>query len=263
MNSAKRLYELFTIVKNNRTSETSNAVWIKAFELESEPLEQHEDIGMACFAAVREEIELLRSELRDKECPEDLYTNSLAQLKSSVSPSQISIPWNQLVDRIGLDSLMMLNWADWYLGQNEVDLSGEERAKLLESVEQMIAEMSAASLPTFSKQMILRHLDAIRRALQTYKAQGIEPLLKALNETTGAMTTQKSHVTADFEKSDSNGKGVFGKAINLLHKAADFAEKAQKVKKGVDATILLVHQFSQLWQQFPALPGITDSVPTI
>lgn len=260
MNSAKRLHELFAAAKANRSPEASYTVWIKAFELQSEPAEEHEDIGMACVAAVREEIELLRSALHDKGCPEDLYVHALASLKSSVSPSQIAVPWNQLVDRIGSECLMMLSWAGWALGQDEEALSQQERAKLLQDVEKMIAELGAAGIPTFTKHLILRHLEAVRRALQAYKAQGIEPLIKALNETTGAMTIQKGHVAADVAKAEKDGKGIISKAMGVFNKAAEFADKAQKIQKGIDSTVQIAHQVNTLWHQLPdlpALPGIT------
>lgn len=256
MNSATRLHALFTAARANRSTEASYSIWIKAFDLQSEPQEEHEDIGMACVAAVREEIELMRSALRDKGCPEDLYVHAVASLKSSVAPSQLAAPWNQIVDRIGSECLMMLNWAGWVLGKEEEALSQEERNKLLSDVEKMIDELESVGVPPFTKQLILRHLEAVRRALQAYKARGIEPLMKALNETTGAMATQKAHVSADVATADQAQKGVIGKAMGVLNKVAEFADRAQKVQKGLDSAVQIAHQVRNMWHQLPDLPAL-------
>jgi hypothetical protein len=256
MNSARRLFEIFTSARSQRAAHASYLTWVQAFELQAERADQHEDIGMACIVAVREEIELLRAALRDKDCPEKLYVDSLNSLKSIAAPSQIAIPWNQIVDRIGVDHLMMLNWAGWLLGKEEVLLSNQERTKLLEEVEKMIVEIEAAGLPNFTKQLVRRHLETVRRALNAYKAQGIEPLMRALNETTGAMTTQKTHIATDVAKADGEAKGVIAKAMGVLSKVADFADKAQKVQKGIDSVAQIAHHVNTLWHQLPDLPAL-------
>lgn len=209
---------------------------------------------MACVAAVRDEIEILRVALTDKGCPQELYEASLAQLKAVAAPGLFAAGWNQIVDRIGIDHLMMLRWAGWVLGQQEALLADEERAALLADVEQVLARIKESSIPTFTQQMVARHLEAVRRALLAYRVQGVEPLSKALNETTGAMTTQKGHIVADVAKADAEEKGLLAKAMGVIHQAAELADKAEKFHKGIDSTIKIAHQISNLWQQLPNIP---------
>lgn len=84
MNSAKRLYDLFYEAKSSRSQEASYKLWIKIFQLDGEPPEQHEDIGSSCMTAIREELETMTAALEDCGVPNELLRGSVDALRAVV-----------------------------------------------------------------------------------------------------------------------------------------------------------------------------------
>lgn len=253
MNSAKRLFDLFSAAKANRSQEASFKNWIQVFNLEGEPAEQYEDIGASCMAAVRDELDVLAESLLDQGVPDELFRWGTDELRGIVSPTQFSNGWNHLVDRIGREHLNMLRWADWVLGGDEQEVDAAELAKLIAELDELIAQLEASSLRRFTKDLMLRHLNSVRKSLRTYRARGIEPVNAALNETLGAMSVRTAHVKEDLSQSDPEATGIFSKAANMINKVVKVAENAQKVQKGIDAGIQIAHQVQQIWNAFPEI----------
>ncbi|MGJ7915546.1 hypothetical protein ACI48D_08755 [Massilia sp. LXY-6] len=253
MNSAKRLYDLFYEAKSSRSQEASYKLWIKIFQLDGEPAEQHEDIGSSCMTAIREELEGVSATLEDRGVPAELFRGGLDALRAIVSPTQFSAGWNHLADRVGQEHLMMLRWADWALDGSECEISQDERTKLIEDLDSLIAEFEASSIPRFTKELMLRHLNSVRKSLRVYRARGIDSVHAALNETIGAMSTRTSQVSADLNHADPDAKSIFGKAADMINRVVVVAEKAQKIQKGIDAGIQVAHQVEKIWA---ALPGM-------
>lgn len=255
MNSAKRLYDLFSEAKNSRSQEPAYLVWIKVFQLQGEPSEQHEDVGASCMTAMREELEILMAELQDRGCPVELFRDSVDALRAVVSPSQFAAGWNHLTDRIGQEHLVMLRWANWVLDGEECEIDREERARLILELDKVIAEFESSTVPTFTKELMMRHLNSVRRSLRIYRARGIEPVHSALHETIGAMSTRTAQVSADLDRADTEAKGVFGRAAEMINKVVVVAEKAQKIQKGIDAGIQVAHQVKEIWAALPGVGG--------
>lgn len=147
----------------------------------------------------------------------------------------------------------MLRWADWALDGAESEISQDERTQLIEDLDRLIEEFEASSIPRFTKELMLRHLNLVRNALRVYRARGIDPVHAALNETIGAMSTRTSHVSADLNHADPGAKSIFGKAADMINRVVVVAEKAQKIQKGIDAGIQVAHQVEKIWA---VLPGI-------
>lgn len=254
MNSAKRLYDLFSEAKKSRSQAATFHVWIETFGLQGEPAQLHEDIGASCMAAIREELELLAAELEDRGCPDELFREAINKLRYVVSPSQFSAGWNHLSDHVGLEHLMALRWAGWLLDGEECAINQDERSRLIDELDKVIAELESSSVGPFTKNLMLRHLNAVRRALRVYRARGIEPVHSALNETIGAMTTRRTQMAADLEGADKESSGLFRRAADMINKVVVVAEKAQKVQKGIETGIQVAHQLKEIWI---ALPGMT------
>jgi hypothetical protein len=253
MNSAKRLYDLFSEAKASRSQEASYKLWIQVFKLEGEPTEQYEDVGSSCMTAMREELEALVATLQDRGVPDDLFRSGIDTLRGIVSPSQFSAGWNHLVDRVGQEHLVMLRWADWVLDGIECEIKPEERAQLIVDLDNLIAEFESSTIPRFTKDLMLRHLNSVRRSLRVYRARGIDPVHAALHETIGAMSTRTAQVAADLDQAAPEAKSIFSKAAEMINKVVVVAEKAQKIQKGIDAGVQVAHHVEKIWA---TLPGI-------
>ncbi|MYM42219.1 hypothetical protein GTP27_23285 [Pseudoduganella sp. CY13W] len=157
------------------------------------------------------------------------------------------------MDRIGKEHLNMLRWADWVLGGDEQEVDPAELAKLITELDELIAQLEASSLRRFTKDLMLRHLNSVRKSLRTYRVRGIEPVNAALNETLGAMSVRTAHVKEDLSQSDPEATGIFSKAADMINKVVKVAENAQKVQKGIDAGIQIAHEVQQIWNAFPGI----------
>jgi hypothetical protein len=253
MNSAKRLYDLFYEAKSSRSQEASYKLWIKIFQLDGEPTEQHEDIGSSCMTAIREELDGLTAMLQERGVPNEMFRGNVDALRAIVSPTQFSAGWNHLADGLGQEHLVMLRWADWALDGSEFEISQDERAKLIEDLDSLIAEFEASSIPRFTKELMLRHLNSVRRSLRVYRARGIDPVHAALHETIGAMSTRTSQVSVELNHADPEAKSIFGKAADMINRVVVVAEKAQKIQKGIDAGIQVAHQVEKIWAALPSI----------
>lgn len=246
-----RLYELFSEAKASRSQDPAYKLWIKVFQLQSEPAAQHEDIGASCMAAAREELELLMATLHDQGVPDDLFCGGVGALREVVAPAQFAVGWNSLTDRIGQEHLIMLRWAAWVLDGTESEINSEERAQLIVDLDNLIKEFETSLIPRFTKELMLRQLNSVRRSLRVYRARGIDSVHTALNETIGAMSTRTTQVSADLNQANSEAKTIFRKGADMVNRIVVVAEKAQKINKGIESGIQVIQYFEKIWSSIP------------
>jgi hypothetical protein len=230
MNAAERILAIYDkLVANGHAQHHMSQVWAEVLGIDG----NLEDELIACQVALRAQIDAVKARMDEMTVPSELQDPGLARLKELASPKNNSYPWqNYRGNLIPPECRHGIRLAVWLLRD---EFEEEMDAETMEALQRELAELEAAgsqpSISAYLRSFIQRQVDTIRSALHVYRVAGIQPVQKALRTVAGDLRVEQPQLEAELKSASQETKGVFSKLDTAVKKAAEVADRLDKIKK--------------------------------
>lgn len=233
MNAAGRLLQIYGRLVQQSVEMQMLHAWAGAFEVPADT-PHLEDVVSTLLVALRSEVKFARARLDAYDLPAELTSPAFDRLAQIASPGHIHSPWKNHAGNLNTpDVRKILEWSAWALrGEDEADMSAEERAVLEQELSDLEAALSQTDMAPYLREFIAKQIETIRNALRMYGVQGVKPVQDALEKVAGAYKTQEKVIETAVEAAPKEAKGVFTKAAGVVEKLAKLSDNLVKVKKG-------------------------------
>ena len=240
INSAYRIKEILDSVKTKADNLPAHAVWSEIFGLiETDQRKKNFSISR-CLADLHDEVEHVRNEMLKAGYTPDLYAPTLNKCNSIIAVEYIPGQWAQPKHQITPEVSTILGFCSEIL-PNEENLVDPI---CLEELRQMAANLrellSKSNLPTFTINIIEKHLSKIEEAISSYSIVGAKALEEVMQSAYGEVIANEevfkgakgseelTKLSNIWQKTKSVLDGVVS-ANKLIGAAQGMAEKGQSL----------------------------------
>lgn len=240
INSAYRIREILNAVKSKQDKTPTHEVWAEVFSIE-EPDQTRKNVSISrCLADLHDEVELVRSEMLALGYSENLYNSSLKKCNAVFSAQTIMGQWQGSKQHITPEVPIALGFCSEIL-PNEEDLIDKAN---LDELRKMATDLrgclAKSTLPSYTKNIIEKHLNKIDAAILKYSVVGVKALEEVIQSAYGEVIASEA-VFEEARGSEELGKlsSMWQKAKSVLDGVVDtnkriggvlgMAEKGQKV----------------------------------
>lgn len=232
MNHAHRIHALFVKFLNSGQSNVG-AMWRVALGLPPKatgPNSEHE-VTEGLFA-LRSEILSLEALLSKRGVPEGMWLGHLNRIKEMTLAASLSRNRDQINDALRNDAQVMLQWADFYLGELDPgELTDHARDELASRVAELEEALKAHDVPDAFYQFASGLLQQLKSALVLAPIQGLAPLRAAVRKASADLHYDKDVIEAAVQAGEANpaSETLRKKAGAALASAAKVTGDADKL----------------------------------
>jgi hypothetical protein len=235
MNVAGRLLQVYERLMREAVEQPTLNAWAGAFDVPPETPHLEDEVS-TMLMALRSEVAFARTRLDAYELPSELTSPGFERLSQTASPGNIHSSWKNHAGNLNTPEVRkILEWSAWALrGEDEADMSQEERAVLERELADVDAALAQTDMAPYLRNFIAKQIETIRNALRMYGIQGVKPVQDALEKVAGAYKTQEKVIEKAMDAAPEEAKSLFTKAAGVVEKVAKISDNLVKIKKGGD-----------------------------
>ncbi|WP_445357599.1 hypothetical protein ACJJIC_18415 [Microbulbifer sp. ANSA002] len=217
INSAYRIKSILDKVKSKADKTPANEVWSEVFGL-NEPDQHKKNFAISrCLADLHDEVELIRSEMLKAGYTKSLYEPSLNQCNATFAVQFITGQWAQPKNQITQEVLTVLGFCSEILPNEEGLIDQMSLDELRKMAADLREALSDSKLPSYTINIIEKHLSKIEEAISAYQAVGIKALKEVIHSAYGeVISNEEVFKEAKGSKEVNKLSSIWQKTRNVL-----------------------------------------------
>lgn len=214
-NPALRLHEILTVAYNSSEPIGYNnypnfrTVWGSVFDVDRDDT----SALMFSFTNMLNLVSSLKNLVeKNDEINDNVSKNVLSKINIALSNIDFENDIRHFYSNMDTETLTSLHFIgkliDFAYKLNSSTIDKDKIQKLLQSIDELLENISESTLPERAVQLLVRNLHSMREALINYKFFGEEALIRSLEQTIGSMVLNQE-ITNEIPKDDKNYKKFF------------------------------------------------------
>lgn len=243
LNAASRLHDILQKARAYSDGTRSLDVWSDTFGIpKTDSVNRSIEVALAISLA-HGELQIIQLQLQELNRPARLYSAEFQKIeKALASVENLNAPWQHSKPQLGDDVFTALLWCNDALPEEEVLIPQKERDELLKEVIELESAIQVADLPQDLRELALRHISLIKRALWAYSIRGARGLREALHQSVGEIVVDGKRTDAQPPEMAQLGK--------LWRKVRDMTNSSLKIYGGARLAHDGYQQVRQLIEEF-------------
>ena len=162
----------------------------------------------------------------------DLYMRWLPKVEEAFRANHLAGGFHGFIDKIDDTTLLGIEHCAAILSQRDPDpeIKAEELESLRQQVDDLIKEMTDAEIDPDLRKFILKHLFAIRNAIDEYQVFGSKPLVTAFGQAVASTVTEPQE---SVKASLSPHGNKFWKCVTRLGNLLTVGDQGMKLTEGI------------------------------
>lgn len=221
-NPGERLSQLFDkLIKGDQNSSGFDQ-WFRVLDLDRSSPTREED-AIAGMQAALAEVRGVEHLLSGLNAPPDLFAVASKRLRTMLSPANArAAAKDHMQPQLHGETRIVLRWAAWVLREfNQPDIEESALQTLLESIDEQEELVRAGGLSPYIRDLLMRQIADLRRAVRLYAVQGSAPVQDAYNKSVTALATVPKDVVESSTEADAQA----------VRKSRDVLEQVGKVSR--------------------------------
>jgi hypothetical protein len=230
-NPAARLHALLHKAKQN--ADLRNKPSTEAWSMLLNAATNNQALMLKRLGGVMELPSIIKARIENlAEVEHDLYLRWLPKVEEAFRANHLAGGFNGFIDKIDDTTLLGIEHCAAILSRRDPDpeIKPEELESLRQRVDGLIKETTEAEIDTDLKRFVLKHLFAIRNAIDEYQVFGSKPLVTAFGEAVAAVYTDPQTAI----KASTSPQGIkFWKCVAGLSVLLTVGDQGLKLTEGV------------------------------
>jgi hypothetical protein len=227
VNAASRLHVILTQAAGMSSNATSLAIWENVFQIQEIPTDARKALIIPeRLRWLHLQLDILRSQMREANFSENLYSVALNNIELAISTLLLSTTWNNGLQYLKPETLIALEFCSEILPDEESIIDATSLEEIRSLVQELEDSLQTTTLPPSLISIILHHIELIKRALDQYPIIGAKALREVSRTAIGELIESKDIIKDNNSTSEVN---QLGKIWSKLNNMADIAIKADKL----------------------------------
>lgn len=195
INAAYRVKEILNRVSKKPDKTPVHEIWAEVFSIvESDQHKKNAAIAR-CLADLHDEVELIRSEMLKLDYSSHLYSESLDKCNTIFAVQFVMGQWAQLKNQFTPEVPIALGFCSEILPDEETLVDRASLNELAKMASELRASLKNSKLPTYTINIIEKHLNKIEEAISKYTAVGAKALENAIQAAYGEVLDNNAAFT--------------------------------------------------------------------
>lgn len=192
INSAYRLKEILNSIAKTPDKTPVHEVWAGAFSVKETDQHKRNFSISRCLADLHDEVELVRGEMNKLGYSDYLYNSSLNKCNAIFGVSSLMGSWGQMKSQLAPEVLVALGFCSEILPNEEELIDNKNLEELAKMASELRECLKSSDLPSYTKNVIEKHINKIEEAISKYKAVGAKALAEVMQAAYGDVIANES-----------------------------------------------------------------------
>lgn len=178
-NSASRIVNLVTSIPYHQDNTSTLEVWAQLFGLNELLPKKKIHVVAERLGSVSRELELVRTQMDERNFSPELYNPSIAHLEEACSTIILGGTWNQVRQHLTSEVIVVLSFCGEIITDEEDLITPEKLSSIAKQIDALSQLLSTSQLPPRLRSLLQHHIELIRRALEEYPITGAKGFQRA------------------------------------------------------------------------------------
>lgn len=249
INSASRVYNIFSRIKASNSQSTMISVWSDIFSIKENDVHKKNFEISRCLNLLHEELLLISESMDNSDFSGELYKPYLKQVLSIASVQSINGNASSYQNILKPEVLLSINYCSEIISDEEKEINIDDLEEVLNLISNLENELENKDLPNHLKSIILKNIKEIKEAIHSYNIVGVKAFHNVIKNAYGDVilnqevfkeNNQEINVLVDIWNkvlSVSNGIIKIENTVNAGSKLIEHSSKAIDLFNGMSKGI--------------------------
>ncbi|MDQ3284004.1 MAG: hypothetical protein M3Q69_21580 [Acidobacteriota bacterium] len=230
-NPGQRLLDILLIARGRASDDTTGWVWVEA--LGGKRGDERE--LLIRLAELRHLVDHTENSIRAIEgLNQNLYLRWLSSVSQAISPLRLNNNWTETRRSLEDTTIQALEFAANELARRHQErvIPGDQLEALLTDLNKVVDSVIRSALEAPLKELLVRELERLRRAILNYRIRGADALREALEHAVGVVVLNKDALARNADEGELKGfwRVMYG-VLQSLNFAMDVQQLSETVMK--------------------------------
>lgn len=229
INSAYRIKEILSIASKKPDKAPMHEIWAEIFSITESDQHKKNFAISRCLADLHDEVELVRAEMLKLEYSTELYSPSLNKCNTIFAVQSVMGQWAQLKNQLTPEVPVTLGFCSEILPNEEELIDSASLGELGQMAAELRKSLGNSSLPTYTINIIEKHLNKIEEAISKYRAIGAKALDEVMQAAYGEV------IASEAVFNEAKGSEEIGRLSQIWQKTKSALDGVVDVNKRLGA----------------------------
>lgn len=229
INAAYRIINVLEELRRNQTGTATYQVLGSVFGISGNDIDTRRDVSKR-LPLLADQIEHILNDMVGTQYNEDLYKGYLQTAIHWSISFNLDAGWNSYVNHISNELILALKWCSEVLPDEEEHFDASTIGTWLERVDKLLIDISSSDLSIGLKQLLSKHLQSLRDALNSYQLVGLKTIEDSLLQTVAGLRRQSNQLNAELQEASVEVKNKISEYEELLKEVSNVVDSADKTR---------------------------------
>ncbi len=200
LNSSARVSHIFSQILQADNNKNMNDLWCDIFLIKEKDRQKKTFEIYRCIELLHDEITSIDVSMDKTNFSEELYKPYIQKALTLLTPNSANGDCQGYQNILKPEVILSFKFCQEILPQEEEELNNNEINEALKLIEELEEELKSKNLPDSLKDVILKNITEIKRAIHNFNIIGIKAFYEMIENTSGKMVMNREK----FEKEKDN-----------------------------------------------------------
>jgi hypothetical protein len=227
INSAYRTLNILNTLRANGNGSPAYKILGSAFKVFGEDIYVRKEV-IKRLPLLIDQFENILNQMSNTSFSENLYRNYFKNVISAFTTINLDTDWGHFVHNINSELMLALKWCSEVLPDEEEHLDDATVKNWIDKVEKLLFDLTSSDLSIDLRQLLSKHLESLRDALNKYQLVGLREIEDSLLQTLGSLNRQKTRIHEQLQEASDEDREQIYEYENILKEVGNAVDSADK-----------------------------------